>query len=304
MSKELLTNSQDAYLCTCYIPPEDSNVYKNVKSPLHRFCFFDQLCIAVRNYSDRGNVYLTGDFNARTGEHQDYVPNIGLNRFVSTPDPVDIACSLPSRTNDDKLCNPFGLKLLTVCKENNLSILNGRLEKGHFTYHGLNRNKPVASTVDYLICNSDNYESVDNFCVCDISEFSDHCCIVFSLNVNKTMNTSTNPYEKKKIIWDNMHTEVFHANLFAKAGDFILLNDKLLSGDITINECMDGFSSLMHDISTKTYAKSTFDKSNKTKNVKPPWFNNECKLVKTAFYDAKRLFNCARTDENKTFTCA
>jgi len=68
-----------------------------------------------------------------------------------------------------------------------------------------------------------------------------------------------------------------------------------LSGDININECMDGFSSLMHDISFKTFAKTVSNKPDKSKRLKPPWFNNECKLAKNAFYDAKRLFNRVST---------
>jgi len=40
ISKEILYNSQDAYICVCYIPPEDSKVYRNADSPLHKFCFF------------------------------------------------------------------------------------------------------------------------------------------------------------------------------------------------------------------------------------------------------------------------
>ena len=118
--------------------------------------FFDRLCIDVRKYRDRGNVYITGDLNARTGEQLDYIPNIHLNCFVSTPDPDLPPCSLPARKNHDKLCNNFGLQLLTLCKENNLCILNGRIESGHFTYHGVHRNKPVTSTVDYVICNTES----------------------------------------------------------------------------------------------------------------------------------------------------
>jgi len=59
----------------------------------HCMIFFDRLCIDVRKYSDRGNVYITGDLNARTGEQLDYAPNIRLNCFVSTPDPDLLPCS-------------------------------------------------------------------------------------------------------------------------------------------------------------------------------------------------------------------
>jgi len=218
----------------------------------------------------------------------------------STPDPDLLPCSLPARKNHDKLCNNFGLQLLSLCKENNPCIVNGRLENGQFTYHSVHGNKHVASTVDYVICNTDNYESVENLCVCDISEFSDNCCIVFSLNVNNSCLSSNDRFVQDTIIWDNLHhKDVFQENLCSKADEFNFLNDKLLSGNININECMDGLSSLMHDISFETFAKTVSNKPDKSKRLNPSWFNNECKLAKNVFYNAKRLFNRVSTNENK-----
>ena len=47
VSKEILYNSQDAYICVCYVPPEDSNVFRNADSPLHAFCFFSTDCVLM-----------------------------------------------------------------------------------------------------------------------------------------------------------------------------------------------------------------------------------------------------------------
>ena len=81
----------------CYIPPENSNVYKNVKSPLYEFDFFEQLCEDVRKYSDFGKVYITGDLNARTGEELDVVPNVNHDRYVDSPINENDTSNLPQR---------------------------------------------------------------------------------------------------------------------------------------------------------------------------------------------------------------
>jgi len=100
---------------------------------------------------------------------------------------------------------------------------------------------------------------------------------------NNSCVSSNDRFVQDKIIWDTLHTDVFLENLFSKADKFNFLNDKSLSGDININECMDGFSSLMHDISFKTFSKTVSNKPDKSKRLKPPWFNNECKLAKMPF---------------------
>lgn len=58
-------------------------------SPLFEFDFFEIIENNVRKYNDLGGVYLTVDLNARTGNKQDYVENIKLDRFIDIP---EIAC--------------------------------------------------------------------------------------------------------------------------------------------------------------------------------------------------------------------
>ena len=72
----LTGNSADQYFCLCYIPPEDSKLYKYHNSELYNFDFFECLNSDIRHYSDCGEVYLTGDFNARTECRADFIENI------------------------------------------------------------------------------------------------------------------------------------------------------------------------------------------------------------------------------------
>jgi hypothetical protein len=69
-----------------------------------------------------------------------------------------------------------------VLKENSLNICNGRLENGKCTFNSLYRNRPVSSTVDYLITNYSNFSKFSSLCIHDITEISDHAQITFAFN--------------------------------------------------------------------------------------------------------------------------
>ena len=129
---------QDIYVCLCYIPPEDSKVYKNTTSLLFEYDFFQQLNSDIRKYSEKGKVYITGDFNSRKGEQLDFVPEMHLERYLDVPTNNSSAISLPQRKNNDKVVNEYGRKLIALCKETDVSIVNGRLEEGNCTFHSVN----------------------------------------------------------------------------------------------------------------------------------------------------------------------
>ena len=59
---------------------------------------------------------------------------ISLDRFVDQPDLDEQFTSIPIRQSFDSIVNPFGHKLISLCKENDLKIVNGRLEPGRFTF--------------------------------------------------------------------------------------------------------------------------------------------------------------------------
>ena len=85
LKKTFLLTENDVYICLTYIPPMDSQVYKNINSTLFEFDFFQHLSNDIRHYSNLGDVYLQGDLNSRTGQLPDCVDNINLNRYVDMP---------------------------------------------------------------------------------------------------------------------------------------------------------------------------------------------------------------------------
>ena len=133
-------------------------------------------------------MFITGDFNARVGQSCDYVENINVDRCVPMPyTDSDLYSNMPSRASNDFTVNNFGNRLLTLCKENDLYIVNGRLESGNYTCYNTIRNFTACSVVDYLITSLNNLSCICSMDVLYITEFSDHCPIKFSLHCNDSL---------------------------------------------------------------------------------------------------------------------
>jgi hypothetical protein len=103
-----------------HIPPEESNVYKNVSSNLYQFDFFEQLNTDISHYSFLGDVFLTGDLNSRTGQKPDFVQDINLDRYIDLPVNNQSVTDIPARISQDNHVNGFGNRLLSLCKENDI----------------------------------------------------------------------------------------------------------------------------------------------------------------------------------------
>jgi len=114
-----------------YIPPNSSPYYNE-----------DQILILQNEITEMHTkhklILLAGDFNAHTGTSKDFILNDPLlaNFLNFDGDAIvylDAVNSLKSnkyfslhRKSVDNKVNPVGKKLLDLCKNNNLLILNGR----------------------------------------------------------------------------------------------------------------------------------------------------------------------------------
>ena len=148
-------------------------------------------------------------YNARTGQLSDCVDNINLDRYVDMPYDDFCMSDIQPRANNDSHVNSFGHQLLTLCKENNVNIVNGRLTPGNCTYHGHYRNRSISSTVDYLITHYNKFGSLCNVHIFDITEFSDHCPLTFSLKCNMNSNVNNCYKYTDKIVWNTDNVDSF-----------------------------------------------------------------------------------------------
>ena len=135
---------------------------------------------------------LTGDLNARTSNLRDYtiVDNFITDLFDIEQESLEffdqqsklLSYSVPlERSSQDKKTNNNGFKLLDICKNNNLFIVNGRVGKdknlGKLTFRD-------TSLIDYVLSSVELFPFIHDFEVIELDPlFSDgHSLLSLTLN--------------------------------------------------------------------------------------------------------------------------
>ena len=117
---------------------------------------------------------LCGDLNSRCGRLSNRVDQLGLDRYVNLPHEDEYSFTIEPRVSSDKRVNSFGRKLLSLCKEHHIVIMNGRIEPGGFTCI----TQSGSSVVDFFITQMKNIQQINDLYVSELTEFSDHCFVV------------------------------------------------------------------------------------------------------------------------------
>ena len=186
-----------------YVPPENSNFHNEDELAL-----LESEITSFR--SENKYVIITGDFNARTSQLRDYTEN---DEFLSEIFDFDnetidffsnvnkLSClNIPKdRVSMDTHTNNNGFRLLEMCKNNNLFIINGRLGRdklvGEYTFRR-------TSVLDYTIASVECIKLMKNFeIVATDAVFSDgHCflshSLCFQVAYENILNPSTGTIEK------------------------------------------------------------------------------------------------------------
>ena len=104
---------------------------------------------------------------------------------------IDTNENIPERRSQDDKCNGHGYKFLDLLKATGLRVINGRL----FSDKGLGKftciNKQGSSVVDYVCCECATFEIFNSFCVRDLTQFSDHTPVTFSIRVPLSLDDNT-----------------------------------------------------------------------------------------------------------------
>ena len=110
---------RDVYFCIVYIKP---NATRSPNSALL------QLEKDIARFSKFGNIVLVGDFNARTGQLDDFIKDDTVDDYVHTGSDysVDLPLYNMIRQNKDTKVNSQGKALIELCKISGLRIMNGR----------------------------------------------------------------------------------------------------------------------------------------------------------------------------------
>ena len=194
MDKTFFKLKHDIFICTVYIPPQNSSRESRLNID-----HFEKLQNNIYKFANKGSIILCGDFNARMGTVEDFIDNKHLEDDIFAP------FSFDWRLSQDHQVNAYGKSLIDLCIGNNLITLNGRTNGdllGQFTCHTYNG----AIVVDYAIVSHDLLASVVGFRVDDITEYSHHSCLSFILESQYTRNSNDSmkltPHNKS-FVWDD-----------------------------------------------------------------------------------------------------
>ena len=214
----LAVKETNIVLIVPYITPENS-LYKNPQ-------IFSTIDFIVKSFSNC-NIYVIGDLNARCG------------------DPVIAGYSYTRNT--DSGINAHGRKLVSLCNNNHLAIVNGlihasKIFESDFTFF---RGK-LKSQNDWCVTNS--IENIDSFLIIPKLSVSDHCPLSLKIRSPKTCPLvfinevsrgifSYELYDRSKIIKPKLTLENINTdnliNKFDNLADFITQN--LQTNDVDTN---------------------------------------------------------------------
>lgn len=288
LDKHFFSLDEDYYLCGTYIPHERSTFYRRFDID-----FFDSLENDIASYSSVGKVFIFGDFNSRTSICKDFIEDNNISEFTNNDLFLEDIRYYSDRSNKDKIVNSYGRRLLQLCISCNLLIGNGRLNADQSDSYTCCTHQGM-STVDYLLLCHTCFGSVLNFSVGHFTEFSDHAPLSFSLEsytniCNNDLFISNKP--KNIMSWDKDKVDVYRQAL-----SNVLHN---ITSDITCDNyenVLDELSTKIYDVSFKLFGKTIHTRQQST--LSNDWFNDECRLRKREFNDARNKFSHNKTNND------
>ena len=162
IKKQFSKTEKDLYVCGTYIPPQNSFYFLTD--------LFEELENDIERFSSLGSILIMGDFNCRTGKYSNSVCQEG-NRLITNDQSEFSSCGTQRNSIDNEL-NNHGKRLLEICRNTDLRILNGRVGGDSLrtpTFHS----KSSVCVMDYAICDQDLFRHIANFTVKEPSSYSD-----------------------------------------------------------------------------------------------------------------------------------
>ena len=137
------------------------------------------------------HVIWMGDFNAHLDQENSSTPHVNKDLLSALQFDLASVDPPPRVSLDHRKVNPYGRKLLQLCGDRGLTILNGCTpgdSQGYFTFE----KGPLHSVLDYAIVSQSIWPLVRNFRVDHHNPImSDHSLIRLELNLlaSKTLST-------------------------------------------------------------------------------------------------------------------
>ena len=292
----------------------------------HSFDMFDDIVSDITNFKAKysnAQMCLMGDFNARTGVEPDWFneeeawfeEHLGLEEIVEETE-IEQNLVRRGRENEDKVTNRNGQRLLNVCRENNLAIVNGRVkgdQRGAITCFNRNGGK---SAVDYAIVSHGLLPQVEEFQVAEYNPMlSDaHCPIMLTLKLGQGNNDEVEAEGEKAAQWkfkwssdiQEAYTNEFEDVDLAQWKRELesLKENPSQAGVDAICESMRG--TLMSNAERAGAAIPPQERRRKLKAFKPQnsWFDTECARARTHFHRIRQRVSRLPDTEKRMQTIA
>ncbi len=294
LCKDYFNLEKDLCIALVYLSPANSSRQTHIVVD-----YFQELIDDVAELQNQGfETIVTGDFNARTSTHPDFVEFDGVDGHVPLPD--DYIADEPTmgnaaggfnhvRASCDKVNpNDYGYKLLDLCKETGLRIVNGRVGSdkgvGNYTCHI----RQGSSVVDYLLADASYFSQICNFSVCDNNVFSDHCALSFVISGSSRQQcVALNGFKYYK--WKSNMADHFHDELrsdYVQAKFQSMREDDHITAE-SVNRVVNIFTDTICEAASPLFAKKTGGSQNRrNKPTHAEWYKDCCK-------ERHRLFDVA-----------
>ncbi len=300
LDQQFFNTVNDLYVCGVYMWGDDSPANQHVPDNL-----FDILQDDINFFSNKGSVFVAGDFNGRVGIKPDHViydsNNIEMDDIDYTPDtPL-------ARFSKDTACNAQGTKLLDLCKSTCMRIANGRLHNDHMIGNFSYANRQGSTVIDYLILNERDFVNVCDFSIEKFNAFSDHSPLTFKLCCDSRP-TNQNVNNCVFVKWDDEHTVELRRQIISRLPELNRITSTCdASRDVeSVNSSLNSFVHILRDATdplflrrTKNNGQSRFNNTQVGSRT-AVWFDHDCVTSKHEYLCALGEFNGCKSNANRT----
>ena len=274
--------SKKSYSSVAFIYPHQTLEYSLLLTN-----FWEEIEKGIELHATSGKVYITGDMNGRTSDFSDI---LDFDEYLENNDLFTDISHIPMRVNQDHFVDSQGRKLLDLCKSSVFMIANCRIGDDRGIGQVTFLSAQGVSTVDYLLLQNSDINSINSFKILPPNEFSDHAPLYFSflpIDLDEDVDVDID-ISQNKIFWDNEKVPLFRQYIEQSLPNLLSSNDT----NCTINEKVELLRTFLAENSTKVFGKVVYRKNNDTKNGKiktSQWFDAECKTAKKRIYKSSKL---------------
>jgi len=225
------------------------------------------------NRFEFNNILFMGDVNARFGD----LDCINFNLFPN----------IARRNAKDLIVNQRGSKIMEICYDFDLVLLNGRGFsdcQGDFTFI----NKNGQSTIDVALISRDIFDLIEDFKI-DTRADSDHLPMIIwlkGMNNNIVQLQSVMPLISR-LNWDLQNAEDYNSNF-----DMNLINGE--NDYSSVNEHVNYILKIINEVAIKKLAVKFYEK---------PWFDSECLKARKKLYKSLKHFKHNSNADNHDEVC-